>query len=213
MADPKINDPKRTVGAPPSHIYIEKKPVNWLAWILLGLGILALLLGLSRCDRHQAVSTETVTTTTPAVVHPTEPAGTVVAATTGASVGQLESYLAGSDATPRTFAFDNMHFDTAMSTLRNEDQATVDQVGALLGPYNKTRVRIVGYADARGSAPANAKLGRDRAESVKAALVAKGVDAGRIDTASGGESDAIATNATASGEAENRRTELVVLNR
>ena len=213
MAD-KINDPKRTDGAPPTHIHIEKKPVNWLAWILLGLGILALLLALSRCDRRQAVSSETVTTTTSAVAPAVAvPTGAVVAATTGASVGQLEPYLAGTDATPRTFTFDNMHFDTAVSTLRTEDQATVDQVAGLLTRYAKTRVRIVGYADARGSAPANAKLGQDRAESVKAAFVAKGVDAGRIDTASGGETDAIATNATASGEAENRRTELVVLNR
>ena len=173
---------------------------------------MALLLALSRCDRRQAVSTETVTTTTPAAI-PAEPPSNVVAATTGASVGQLEPYLVGTDATPRTFAFDNMHFDTAKSDLRSEDEATVDQVVGLLGQYPKTRVRIVGYADARGSAPANAKLGRDRAEAVKAAFVVKGVDAGRIDTASGGEADAIATNATASGEAENRRTELVVLNR
>jgi outer membrane protein OmpA-like peptidoglycan-associated protein len=45
---------------------------------------------------------------------------------------------------------------------------------------------------------------------VKAALVAKGVDAARIETVTGGESDPVDTNATAGGRFENRRTELVV---
>jgi len=44
-------------------------------------------------------------------------------------------------------------------------------------------------------------------------LVTKGVDAGRIETASGGAEDPVASNSTAQGEAENRRTELVVLSR
>ena len=38
MAEP---DDKRADGAPPSHIHIEKKKTNWLAWLLLALGILA----------------------------------------------------------------------------------------------------------------------------------------------------------------------------
>jgi outer membrane protein OmpA-like peptidoglycan-associated protein len=45
---------------------------------------------------------------------------------------------------------------------------------------------------------------------VKAALVGKGVDGGRIETVSGGETDPVDTNATAGGRFENRRTELVV---
>ena len=41
-------DPHKTDGAPPRSIHIEKKKVNWLAWIALIAGILALLLALSR---------------------------------------------------------------------------------------------------------------------------------------------------------------------
>lgn len=47
-------DPNDTRGAPPREIHIEKKPVNWLAWIALILGILAALLALSRCNRHDS---------------------------------------------------------------------------------------------------------------------------------------------------------------
>jgi outer membrane protein OmpA-like peptidoglycan-associated protein len=48
---------------------------------------------------------------------------------------------------------------------------------------------------------------------VKAALVAGGIDAARLETASGGETNPVDSNTTSSGQAENRRTELVVLQR
>lgn len=210
MADP--ND-KNTVGAPPSEVHLgpKKAGINWLAWILLGLGLLAALLALSRCDRKQVATTTTATTVDNTAVPAAT--GNVVAATTGASIGALDSYLQGSDPAPRTFTFDNLNFDTAQSAIRPADRDTVDKTAEVLARYPATRVRIAGYADARGSDVANLKLGRDRAEAVKTALVAKGIDASRIETASGGEDAPVADNATTGGEAENRRTELVVLTR
>ena len=208
MAD--AND-KRTDGAPPTHIHIEKgKPVNWLAWLALLLGILALIWALTR-HRDVATTTETTTTSAPAAV--AAAAGTTVAATTTASVGTLGTYLAGKDAAPRTFAFDTMHFATSSSELTPADKTTVEEVASVLAKYPTTNVKIVGYADARGNAAANAKLGLDRANSVKAALTAKGIADARIATGSGGDADPVDTNATANGQAENRRTELVVINR
>ncbi|MGI4881324.1 MAG: OmpA family protein [Janthinobacterium lividum] len=211
MANP--DDPKPTDGAGPSHVHLEKrKPVNWLAWIALGLGLLALLFALSRCNRTRE-TTETTTTTVPVAAAGAPAAAGAVAATTTASVGTLATYLAGSDAAPRTFAFDTMHFATSSSDLTAPDKTTVEDVATVLGKYPTTKVKIVGYADARGDSAANAKLGLDRANAVKTALVGKGVDAGRIATGSGGGTDPVDTNATASGQAENRRTELVVVNR
>lgn len=204
------NDRKTTEGAAPSHIHIEKgKPVNWLAWLALALGVLALIWALTR-HKEVATTTETVSTTAAASV---AAAGSTVAATTTASAGALGAYLAGSEAAPRTFAFDTMHFATASSELTAADKTTVEDVASVLGKYPKANVKIVGYADARGNTADNAKLGIDRANSVKAALTAKGVDGSRIATGSGGDADPVDTNATASGQAENRRTELVVVNR
>ncbi|RYF18584.1 MAG: OmpA family protein [Oxalobacteraceae bacterium] len=206
-------DPHKTDGAPPRSIHIEKKKVNWLAWIALIAGILALLLALSRCghDETVAVAPAPTATATPTDVVATTPnagSATALAGTSG-----LGGYLAGTEAAPRTFQFDKLTFDTAQSTLRPDDAEEVGTIAGVLKQYSNTRVRIAGYADARGSAAANAALGKARADAVKAGLVAQGIDASRIETVSGGESDAVDTNATASGQAENRRTELVVTSR
>ena len=206
MAEP---DDRRTDGAAPSHIHIEKKAPNWLAWIALALGLLALLFAVSRCSRQDDVAMAPAPAETQ-VVGATEDAdrSTVLAGTAG-----LGTYLAGNETAPRRFTFEKLNFDTASSRVRTEDADEIAAVATTLKQYPSARIRIAGYADARGSDAANAKLGDARAESVKAALVAKGIDAARIETGTGGEADPVDTNTTASGMAENRRTELVVTQR
>ena len=210
MATP--NDPHRD-GAP-SHIHIErdKKGVNWLAWLALLAGLLALLFALSRCDRDPAVAPVAVDNSTAAVQNesvvattPNAPAADALAGTAG-----LGTFLAGTEATPRPVVFEPLNFDTAKSEVRAADAAEIDQVAGVLKQYPNARIRIAGYAAARGAEPANMALGKARAEAIKNALVAKGTDAGRIETVSGGENDPVDTNATAGGRFENRRTELVV---
>ena len=200
----------------PRHVHIEKnKKTNWLPWLLLGLGILALLFALSRCGNDD----EPVANSTAAAV-PAEPTSEVVATTPNAAgsaalVGTtaLGGYLAGNEPTPRSFVFEKLNFDTAKSEIRAADAAEVDEVAATLKQYGTAKVRIAGYADARGNDTANVALGKARAESIKSALVAKGIDAGRIETVSGGETDPVATNATEGGQFENRRTEIAVTSR
>ena len=182
----------------------------YLPWIVGAIGILLLLLLFKSCvNRHEDVA-----------VAPMPANNAVVAETAGApaaaalqGVSGLGTYLGGTGPTPATFTFEKVNFDTAKSAIRPADQAEIDQVAAVLKQYGNARIRIAGYADARGSDPANRQLGQARADAVKAALAAKGMDAGRIETVSGGESDPVDSNATAGGRAENRRTELVVTGR
>ena len=206
-------DPQDTRGEPPRSIHIEKKKPNWFAWIALIAGILALLLALSRCGRDDTEAVAPAATTVgneTDVVATTPNAGS---ATALAGTSGLGAYLSGTEAAPRTFQFEKLNFDTAKSTLRAEDAQEVDTIASVLKQFGNTRVRIAGYADARGSDAANVALGKARAAAVKAGLVAKGIDAARIESVSGGENDPVDTNATASGQAENRRTELVVTSR
>lgn len=209
----------------PSHIHLgpthETKKFNWLPWLLLALGLLALLFALSRCGRdREAVApvvtneTEVVTTnTTTATNNLTLPGGAVLAVTPNGVNEQVGNFLAGKEAAPRTFQFDRLNFETAQADIRPQDQGDIDGMAQILGAYPTAKIKVVGYADARGSDPANKELGQRRADAVKAALTAKGVAADRVETASGGEDEPVATNATAPGQAENRRTEVVIVSR
>ncbi|WP_242154883.1 OmpA family protein, partial [Sphingomonas sp. BAUL-RG-20F-R05-02] len=170
-------DPKNTRGAPPREVHIEKKKINWLAWILLGLGILAALLALSRCGRHDAVvaaptPTATPTTATPpiAIKQVVLPGGKTVDLQPQTLNYDLQAFLASAAAAPRTFTFNKLNFDTASATIRADDQPTLSALSQILAAYPKAVVRLVGYADARGSDAANAKLGADRAAAVAKAL-------------------------------------------
>lgn len=202
----------------PRHIHVEKKRgFNWLPWLLLALGVLALLFGLSRCGhRDQAtvasapVGNTAEQDTAPAVIAATPTAGTAAALTGTSGLG---AYLAGKQPTPRTFVFEKLNFDTAKSDIRTADAAEVNAVATTLNKYPSSHIRIAGYADARGTDASNMALGKARADSVKAALVGKGIDADRIDTMSGGANDPVDTNATPGGRFENRRTEIVVTSR
>ncbi len=212
-------------GAPPSYIHVEGNDVaaaktNWLPWILAGLALLALLFALSQCNRDHnravvAPVAEPVVVTDTTVTNQVGVAPDAGAATAGALGGTsgLGTYLTGTGALPRSFVFETMYFDTAKSALRADGRDEVNAIAAALKQHANARVRVLGFADARGDAAANARLGAARANSVKAALVAQGIDAGRIETASGGEANPADTNATATGRAGNRRTELVALSR
>lgn len=210
----------------PSHIHLGPehggKKFSWLPWLLLALGLLALLWALSRCSRDEAAvapvvtnETETLTTTTTATTRDlTLPGGAVLAVTPDGVNDQLGTFLAGTEVVPsRAFQFDRLNFDTARSEVRAQDQADLDQMAQILQAYPNARIKVVGYADARGAEPVNQQLGLARADAVKGALTAKGVATNRVETASGGEQDPVATNATAPGQAENRRTEVVIVSR
>lgn len=176
----------------------------WLLGALAAIILLALLL--RSCDRDPAGTVVADPAASPTTAGAAE-------AGTGVLVTDVESYLAGSEALPRTFTFEKLNFDTSSAAIRAEDRADLDRLAQVLVARPSSRVRVIGYADARGGEQPNVQLGLERARSVAAALAAKGVAADRIETASGGEANPADTNATAGGQFENRRTELVVLSR
>jgi OOP family OmpA-OmpF porin len=72
-------------------------------------------------------------------------------------------------------------------------------------------INVVGHTDSVGPEAYNQNLSERRAEAVQAYLIEKGVKPERIKTGGKGELFPIATNKTAAGRAENRRTEIEFL--
>jgi outer membrane protein OmpA-like peptidoglycan-associated protein/opacity protein-like surface antigen len=71
------------------------------------------------------------------------------------------------------------------------------------------KVEIQGFTDNVGSRSSNMKLSQKRADSVKAWLVAKNIDARRISTIGKGPDNPIADNSTPEGRQQNRRIQFV----
>ncbi|AWV05813.1 OmpA family protein [Marilutibacter maris] len=85
----------------------------------------------------------------------------------------------------------------------------IEQVANLLNNDPALKLSIDGHTDATGDAGHNQALSEARAKSVVAALVARGIDGGRLQARGLGQSEPVADNATEQGRAKNRRVELV----
>jgi len=88
---------------------------------------------------------------------------------------------------------------------------TLDQVGQVLGEYDRTYIDIYGHTDSTGSEAYNQDLSERRAGSVADYLETRGVRGARIGTRGFGELQPIASNDTETGRAANRRVEIKIV--
>lgn len=88
---------------------------------------------------------------------------------------------------------------------------TLDQVGQVLGQYDRTYVDIYGHTDSTGSDAYNQDLSERRAGSVADYLESRGVRSARIGIRGFGEMQPIASNDTEQGRAANRRVEIKIV--
>lgn len=101
-------------------------------------------------------------------------------------------------------------FDTGRAELKPGAFATLDRLATFLRDNPERRLDIEGHTDSVGSDSLNLALSQQRAESVRAALVQRGVDGARIATKGLGKAVPVASNATAEGRQRNRRVEIVI---
>ena len=102
-------------------------------------------------------------------------------------------------------------FDFDKAVLKPEGKAKLDDLVGKLSGINLEVIIAVGHTDAIGTDDYNQKLSIRRAESVKAYLQSKGVEANRIYTEGKGEKQPVADNKTTAGRALNRRVEIEVV--
>ena len=89
----------------------------------------------------------------------------------------------------------------------------LDEVAGFSVKYKDANFKVVGYTDNSGNEKADRVMSVRRAESVKAYLVNKGVDAKRIIATGRSSAMPIGDNKTAEGRAQNRRVEIYSVER
>ena len=151
--------------------------------------------------------------------------GTLIGAGIGAVAGGLAGNLIGAymdkqeqqlrqvetasiqrdqDVLTATFKSDLL-FDFDSADLKPGAYSELDRVANVLNDFPQTTIRVEGHTDASGSVEYNQKLSERRAQSVKNALVQRGVDPQRIDAVGYGKSQIIS-----SSDAVNRRVVIVI---
>jgi outer membrane protein OmpA-like peptidoglycan-associated protein len=205
----------RTVSPVVAQVVQKESSLGWLA----ALGIAALGLGGFWFVTHarrlsiEPVATGTadrVATPVPEVVCtlPTD-----VNIPEGGVEARILAFVQNPNAKPdgtSWFNFDQLVFDTGSATLRPESQRQLNNIAALLTSCPSVRVTIAGYTDNVGAAEPNLRLSRNRAESVVAQLVRKGVSADRLTAKGYGEEYPIADNSSEEGRLQNRHVAMRV---
>ncbi|MBU1613937.1 OmpA family protein, partial [bacterium] len=103
-------------------------------------------------------------------------------------------------------------FDPGSSRIKAESYKTLKQIGQLLMDDEDLRLSIEGHTDSDGSEESNLTLSQNRANSVREYLISTyNVSSDRLKARGWGESKPIDTNKTPEGKANNRRVELIKL--
>ena len=103
-----------------------------------------------------------------------------------------------------------LFFDTGKTEVKPESQAQLEQMVAVLKAQPALKVLIVGHTDNVGSIESNLALSQGRAQAVVAALVQRGIAAGRLQARGVANFAPLASNAAEDGRARNRRVEMVL---
>jgi Outer membrane protein and related peptidoglycan-associated (lipo)proteins len=124
-----------------------------------------------------------------------------------ASAAEMEAEIARSG----QYSMYGVLFDTGKATIQPESEKVLGEVASLLKKNASWRMQIEGHTDNVGAKDANLKLSQQRAEAVRAWLVAKGVPGARLVAKGFGDSKPVVGNDTEEGRAKNRRVTLVKL--
>ncbi len=226
VSNPPIPEPVFESKAPFRKEIIEEKPSKGFPWkwiiLLLALGLAALLFKMCGGEetKTQATPPAPVTKVAPPKKEPVEPAklgptALELALTSNTAEARIADFLSLPEVTvPKVFILESVQFPFSSAELTNTSFAQLDNVVKVLNAYPKAKIAVNGHTDSRGDDAMNLVLSENRAKAVQTYLLSKGIDSERIIRAVGfGETDPIATNETEEGRQENRRSELVVVER
>jgi outer membrane protein OmpA-like peptidoglycan-associated protein len=99
-------------------------------------------------------------------------------------------------------------FATDSAEIASGFYAPLNSLASSFKQYQQNSIEIVGHTDSTGSHAHNMSLSQRRAQAVADYLVAQGVPLARLSTRGAGPDQPVASNATDSGRAQNRRVEV-----
>jgi chemotaxis protein MotB len=110
---------------------------------------------------------------------------------------------------------DKLLFNSGQATLQPQGEPLLEEVGQLLNVDRSHPITVEGHTDnvpiATAEFPSNWELSTARATTVVRFLIAHAVSAGRLGAVGYADLHPIASNATASGRALNRRVDIVLM--
>ena len=115
------------------------------------------------------------------------------------------------DKTKGWISFDRLYFKSSSSELTNESKNQLNNISLILKAFPNAAIKLGGYTDNSGTAEGNLSLSGQRAQVARDAIIAKGIDAQRLEAEGYGQEHPIASNETAEGKAQNRRIDLRVI--
>ncbi len=164
--------------------------------LLLLLALFLLPRGEQCCNDAPAAAPAVEPATAPATEPMTEPAAMTGSLDQEAAWPGCEAVLAAS----------YVSFESGSGRLTEKGARLLDRLIVCLEDGNYL---IIGHTDNQGDEASNLILSQQRAESVRAYLIGKGMDPARLTTEGAGESDPIASNDSEAGRARNRRIEFI----
>ena len=141
------------------------------------------------------------------------PAGPVAEPVTGGPVtgGPVTGGLGDQLEQKGTLALDDLIFASGKAALEDKDYASLAELAEWLKAHPARRVTLVGHTDATGGLAGNIALSKQRAQSVRAWLMAHyGVATAQLDAQGAGYLAPRDTNLTEAGRTRNRRVEVML---
>ena len=126
------------------------------------------------------------------------------------------NYFSGVDVTELhpgdAIVLQNIQFEFNSSALTEESHIGIEILSTFLKRNPELRVELAGHTDDVGNANYNLKLSSDRAEVVRQALIASGIDENRLTAKGYGATKPLWPNDSDEHRALNRRTEMMIIN-
>jgi outer membrane protein OmpA-like peptidoglycan-associated protein len=113
-------------------------------------------------------------------------------------------------AQPRREASFTLHFDEGRDQVAEASRGTLDAALAEIAARPVVDVLVVGHTDRVGTDAVNDALAKQRAESVRAELIRRGVAADGVQASGRGSREPIVPTAVGVAEPRNRRVEILV---